>query len=77
MAHVLHGLVTSSHTNLQSLDSFSDLDDDASSFMTSTLGSQFRHLGHTPVGSHKMDIGKAETGSIELDEDIFGTCAGD
>lgn len=77
MAHVLNGLVTGSLTNLQVLDSFSHLDDHASSFVTSTFGSELLHLGHSPIAGHEMDVGQAESGGVELDEDIFGAFSDD
>lgn len=60
--------------NLVALDFFSHLDDDAGTFVTSTLDSQVRHLGHTPVVKHEMDVAEAEAGRVQFDQHIFGSC---
>ena len=64
-------------TNLVALDFFSDLDNDTSTFVTSALDSQLRHLGHSPVVQHEMDVTQAEAGRVQSDQHILGACWSD
>lgn len=74
MANVKDGLDACTLSDFVTLDSFTDFDNDTSTFVTGTLDSQFRHLGHTPVGEHEVDIAQAEARGIQFDEDIFRSC---
>ena len=42
--------------------------------MASAFYAQLGHLWEGPVIEHEVDIAKAQAGSVELDQDIVGTC---
>ena len=71
VADILNWLKSRSLSNLENLDPVPDLDDDTCSFVASTFSAQVGHLREGPVVHHEVDVGHAEAGGIELDEDIF------
>ena len=75
MANILKGLVSSSLANLEVPNSVADLDDDTRTFVACAFGAELGHLWQRPVVHHEVDIGHAETGDVELDENIFGSCS--
>lgn len=90
VAHVLDGLVASSLTRLKLCDLVAHLDDNAgtlasiravacvilflSYLVTSTLCTELGHLGQLPVVHHEVDIGEAQAGGVQLDEDLIRLC---
>jgi hypothetical protein len=72
-ARILNWPVSGSHSDFELLNSVADLDDDAGPFMACTFDAHFRHFGHCQIVHHQVDIGEADTGGIELDEDVFRT----
>jgi len=74
MADVLKWLVPCSLANLEVLDLLTNLDNNTGTLVACAFRAQLRHLGQSPVVHHEMDIGHAETGGIELDQNIFRTC---
>jgi hypothetical protein len=39
--------------------------------MTSTFCAKVGHLSNAPVGLHEVEIGVADSGAIQFDEDVF------
>jgi len=74
MADILKWLVSCSLADLEVLDLLTDLDNNTGTFVACAFCAHLRHLGQSPVVHHEMHIRHAESGGIELDEDIFGTC---
>ncbi len=71
---VCNGLEACPHANLEVLDQVADFDDDACTFMSGTRCTVLGHGTKTPVVHHEVQITVADTGSVDLDEDILGSC---
>jgi hypothetical protein len=71
VTNVNNGFETSSLANFQMLDSLSNLNDDTSAFVTCTSSPECGHWWECPVIHHEVDIAHAESGRIELDQNIF------
>jgi hypothetical protein len=71
VANVNNGFETSSLANFQMLDSLSNLNDDTSAFVTCTSSPELGHWWECPIIHHEVDIAHAESGRIELDQNIF------
>ena len=74
VANILNWLISCSLTDLVVLDLVTNLDDHASTLVACTFGAEFGHLWEVPIVQHEMDVGEAEAGGIELDEDLVGFC---
>lgn len=74
MANIKNRFDARTLSDLVTLDSFANLDNDTCTFVTGTLDSQVGHLGHAPIVEHEMDIAQAEASGVELDQNIFGAC---
>ena len=73
MTYVDNRLMTSSLSDLELFDVFSDFDNHTCTFVPSTFCSKGRHLGEVPVIQHEVNIRQAKTRGIELDKDFIGT----
>ena len=69
---VLNRLEPGTLANFITLDSFTNLDNNAGPLMACALRSQFGHFGEIPVVKHKMNITEAEAGGIEFNQHIVG-----
>lgn len=73
MAAIEYRLDARPLSDLEGLDSLSNFDNDAGTFVARTTRPESRHRRENPVRLHEVDIGQTETGCVELDENIFGT----
>ena len=69
---VCNRLEACSHAHLKILDQVAHFDDDTCTFMSSTLRAVLGHGAKTPVIHHEVQITVADTGGVDLDEDILG-----
>lgn len=70
MAYIRNRFEPSPLANLQRLNGRSDLHNHTGPFVARTTGAEGRHGRHGPVVHHEVDVGHAEPGDIELDEDF-------
>ena len=72
MADILNGFEPSPLSDFQVLDLLADLDNDACALVAGTFGAKVGHRGHGPVVEHVVDVTEAESGRVQLDEDVLG-----
>ena len=70
MADILDGFEACSLADCKSLDVLSDSDDHSCTLVSCALDSHIGHLGQVPVIEHVVNVAEADSGGIELDEDI-------
>lgn len=63
------------HSWCEGLDGTPNFHNNTGSLVACTSGAESAHLGERPVVQHEMDIGMADAGCIELDEDFIGLCS--
>tara|TARA_R110002060_G_scaffold67897_4_gene76557 strand:+ start:456 stop:755 length:300 start_codon:yes stop_codon:yes gene_type:complete len=63
-------------TDFPVLDIGADFDDDAGALVPGAFGAECRHWRDVPVVQHEVDVRHAETGCVQLEEDLVGTWLG-